>query len=80
MARRPICKQWETDRQHTHINNCLIGPAGGAGMPTDSREGRKTRDGGGGGAMMEGGALFSASLDKQVREEGKADRDAETDL
>lgn len=64
-ARQPICEQWETDRQQTHIKNRLIGPAGGSGTPTDSREDRKIRERWR--MMRRRGVIlfFCASLDKQ---------------
>lgn len=70
-ARQPICEQWETDRQQTHINNRLIGPAGGSGTPTDSREDRKIRERWR--MMRRRGVIlfFCASLDKQGKEEVK---------
>ena len=70
MVCQHICEQWESDRQQTRINNRLIGPAGGSGTPTDSREDRKIRE------MEEDDAegcyslslFFVVSLNKQVKE------------
>lgn len=40
-ACRPILEQWETDRQQTQINTCLIGLAGGHGRPPTAEGMRK---------------------------------------
>lgn len=66
VVRRPICEQWGTDRQQTHINYRLIGPAGQQGMPTDRREENKTNTGGA------GVFISSDSVDKHLKEKLKS--------
>lgn len=36
-ARRPICEQWEADRQQSRINTHLIGPVGGGAAHRQQR-------------------------------------------
>lgn len=77
----PAYLQAVGDRQTTHSYQQLSDwPSRGQGCPLTAERVEKQEMEEGGGGNDGGGALFSASLDKQVREEGKADRDAETDL